>query len=102
MRMKPKSDSFVGTGQRISQGDTMLRGNEGVKHRLKTVEQVTHHSSLVKGRIWPHNYFLNHRLIKSLQFNTWLWLRSFDISVSALFDSLTNKIMNKIKLRKIS
>jgi hypothetical protein len=38
--MKPKGDSFVGTGQRISQSDTILRGNEGVKHRLKRVEQI--------------------------------------------------------------
>jgi hypothetical protein len=36
-------------------------------------------------------------LIKSLQFDTSPWLRWFDISVSALFDSL----MNKIKLRRI-
>jgi len=42
MRMKPKGDSFVGTGQRINQSDTILRGNEGVKHRLKRVKQITH------------------------------------------------------------
>ena len=42
MRMKPKSDSFVGTGQRISQSDTILRGKEGVIHRLKGVKQIIH------------------------------------------------------------
>src|SRR5258708_33190981 len=97
MRMKPKGDSLVSTGQRISQSDHMLRGNEGVKHRVKRVKQITRHSALVKGRIWPHYHLLNHRLTKSLQFDTSAWLRWFDISVSALFDSL----MDKIKLRKI-
>jgi hypothetical protein len=36
MRMKPKGDSSVGTGQRITQGDTMLEGNEHVRHRPKS------------------------------------------------------------------
>jgi hypothetical protein len=40
--MKPKGNSFVSTGQRISQSDTILWGNEGVKHRLKRVKQIIH------------------------------------------------------------
>jgi hypothetical protein len=55
MRMKPKGDSSVGTGQRITQGDTILRGNEHVNHRLKEWNAKLHTiTPLVKGPICPH------------------------------------------------
>lgn len=76
--MKPKGNSVIGTGQRINQAHTMLEGNERVKHKREIEGAVYTPFLLSQGPDVGVLKFLNHRLIKSQQSDTWAWLRRSD------------------------